>query len=599
MSSMSIPRWSVFIACALVTLGCYLFQMGVLVPHLAETVPTHVGEVIGRVSSLWPSFIPRDNREEARAITLPFSVMLAVLFGAYGVALWAVAGRSSRLAEFAVFGMGTVYSALLATSPVMLANDVYSYAAYGRMYALNHVDPAVVLTPLPAGDPYTKLWGEFLPPSSYGPAWTLISAGVALLAATKIGLTVLLYRAVAVLAVLVTTILIAICARRFAPERTAQGMLFFMWNPLVILESAMSGHNDAVMICFFLAGIALHLYGRGFLALVLFSLSVLIKFATAPLIPIYVVMVLRQLPNWRARSAFLAQAAAAGALTLAAMVVFAESGSQPRKVELVRKDKAPLLGWWVFQQRYTNSPHELLYRALRICMGEEPDDVRDVEFWGWWIKTLRATALRSTATGDGELVERIKRGTPLLVTQPRSQEIWLRVYNPETGKKGYVLEENTDAIDRPAIAERDPELVRWEMGTSPTAVRADLVLKTASWAAFGLAWLAALAYARDLRRFLLAATSLFLASYWLVSTTFYAWYVIWALALAVLVPMSAPALLTVLLSASSLIIYAATGYDDPRDSMEWVFIYRSVLIFGLPLLLFPAAYGVKRALRIN
>jgi len=137
------------------------------------------------------------------------------------------------------------------------------------------------------------------------------------------------------------------------------------------------------------------------------------------------------------------------------------------------------------------------------------------------------------------------------------------------------------------------------MGTSPTAVRADLVLKTASWAAFGLAWLAALAYASDLRRFLLAATSLFLASYWLVSTTFYAWYVIWALALAVLVPMSAPALLTVLLSASSLIIYAATGYDDPRDSMEWVFIYRSVLIFGLPLLLFPAAYGVKRALRIN
>jgi hypothetical protein len=75
---------------------------------------------------------------------------------------------------------------------------------------------------------------------------------------------------------------------------------------------------------------------------------------------------------------------------------------------------------------------------------------------------------------------------------------------------------------RPALAERDPVLLRWEAGRSPTAVRADFVIKLAGWSAFGLAWLVALVYAGDLPRFLLAATSLMLASYWLINTAFYA-----------------------------------------------------------------------------
>src|SRR5262249_18829995 len=153
-------------------------------------------------------------------------------------------------------------------------------------------------------------------------------------------------------------------------------------------------------------------------------------------------------------------------------------------------------------------------------------------------------------------------------------------------------EENTDAIERPAFAQHDTELLRWEMGSSPTAVRADLVVKLASWSAFGLAWLVAVVYASDHRRFLLASTSLLFASYWLVSTTFYAWYIIWALAIAALVPTSAPALLTVLLSATSLTIYATTGFDDPRENLEWLFTYRSLVIFVLPPIFFAMAYGI-------
>jgi hypothetical protein len=352
---------------------------------------------------------------------------------------------------------------LLTTSPVMLANDVYSYAAYGRMFVLSNIDPAAELTQLPADDPYTKLWGEHLPPSSYGPAWTLMSAGVALLAAKNVGLTVLLYRGMAVLAVLGAAAFIAICMRRIAPARVAQGMLFFLWNPLVIYESALSAHNDAVMIACFLGGIALHLHDRRLGAMVLFALSVLIKFATAALLPVYLIMVLRQLPNWRTRGRFLIQATVAGTLAFTITAIPFQFGTPVHSARAFvgPEPSKPLFGWWVFQQRYANSLHELLFRALRVRMGEEADDVRDVEFWGWWAITTDSTSLLSTPEDAGSTVESIPSRTPLLVIQPRVNDSWLRVYDPATDRKGYVSEGQTDAIERPASAEQDPH---WSAG---------------------------------------------------------------------------------------------------------------------------------------
>jgi hypothetical protein len=592
------PRhWIVLTICALVMLGCLLFWVRVLGPDMHETVPSHVGDVIPWVNSLWPTFVPWDDRGEdypSRSITLPYCVILIVLFSAYGVALRTAAGFSNRLLTIAVFGTGAVFLAVLATLPFMYASDVYSYAAYGRMFTIYHIDPAVETFNLPTDDPYTKLWGEHLPPSSYGPLWTLTSAGVALLAAKKVGLTVLLYRGVAVFAALGAAALIANCLRRFAPARVAQGMLFFLWNPLVVLETATSGHNDVVMVALFLVGISLHLNGRRFLAVLFFSLSVLIKFATAPLVPIYLVMVLRQLPNWRTRGGFLVQASVAGILALAASVVPLYVGVRSKPAPAVAGTEPPtsLYGAWIFEQGYINSPHELLFRAIRQRMGEEPDDVRDVEFWGWWAAPTKPVDLRSTPAEDGPPVEPVKQGTPLLVMQPRVDHAWHRVYDPDTGKKGYISDVDVDAIERPAFAERDVSLLRWERGRSPTAVRADFVVKLAGWLAFGAAWLVALVYASDMRRFLLAATSLMLASYYLINTAFYAWYVIWALAFAALVPASAPALLAILLSATALTIYATTGFDD-LEGLEWIFTYRSMPVFALPLMTFAAAYGVR------
>jgi hypothetical protein len=82
-----------------------------------------------------------------------------------------------------------------------------------------------------------------------------------------------------------------------------------------------------------------------------------------------------------------------------------------------------------------------------------------------------------------------------------------------------------------------------------------------------------------------------LASYWLVATEIWPWYVIWSLALAALLPTSRPAMLAMLLSATVLSLYVTIGYE--RSSQSWIFTYRSLPAFVLPLVLFPLLIWIR------
>ena len=150
------------------------------------------------------------------------------------------------------------------------------------------------------------------------------------------------------------------------------------------------------------------------------------------------------------------------------------------------------------------------------------------------------------------------------------------------------MEEVSDS-EAPSEARADPDLLRWwTQGRSPTAARVDAWLRLAMWSAFGLAWLWVAWYASNLRRFLTGSAALMLAACWLIASWVCPWYVIWPLAFAAFVPTSWPALLAALLSATALTLYASIGYDK-TGSTEWIFTYRSLLAFALPLLVFLVA----------
>jgi hypothetical protein len=85
-----------------------------------------------------------------------------------------------------------------------------------------------------------------------------------------------------------------------SPRTVTLGMLLYAWNPLVLLESSLGGHNDAFMITFVLAGILLAvraeqrdqlLHASGYLLpAVAFTLAVLVKFTAIPILAAYLLL---------------------------------------------------------------------------------------------------------------------------------------------------------------------------------------------------------------------------------------------------------------------------------------------------------------------
>jgi hypothetical protein len=517
----------VLLLAATASLALYL-QVLAVAPKLLGAVRSYPGQVFPWAEPLidWLLFRRQDLLEDAGRAALHtaaaerLAVLLLGLFAAYGLALCAVAGRRSRALEALVFGAGTVFLTILAVGPAMLSADLFSYVMYGRIFALYGGDPYLDLAKQYAGDPYLRLvyWNDI--PSFYGPLWTLLSGGLALLGGERIGLTVLLFRSLAIAAALASGALLWVSLRRIAPDRAAQGLVFFLWNPLLVLETGLSGHNDALLVALLLLGIWLHLGGRRAFAAVAMSLSAMVKLTAIPVLGLYLLLVLRQLPTWRERAKYAAASGLGMALAVGCVLAAARAGPAVLGVATLGSGVG----------RYTNSLQEVLLADLRLALGEEPD---------------------AKAAGAN--------GLDRFLTAPRRFTL---------------------------------------SGTRPsaTALQANAYLRLTCWLAFGAFGLLAARRARDLRGFLVWSAATMLASYWLVSAWFFPWYVIWALALAALVPTSAAAGLTAILSASVFSIYV--GFSLMGSDHWWIYIYRSLPAFLLPPLLFflarPAASFARR-----
>ncbi len=143
--------------------------------------------------------------------------------------------------------------------PTLLSRDAYTYWAYGRVEQVHGSNPYE----RPPGDwpddPATiRMGGSWREqPTLYGPAFTVVSRGVAKLAGDSPRRAALLFRSLAALALVVVIALAALLARNRAYAAAFVGL-----NPLVALHFGGSGHNDALMMAFVLGALALHRNGH-------------------------------------------------------------------------------------------------------------------------------------------------------------------------------------------------------------------------------------------------------------------------------------------------------------------------------------------------
>jgi alpha-1,6-mannosyltransferase len=252
------------------------------------------------------------------------TVIIVALWAVY-LAAWIIVRRSMPISRRRQMVLGisaftVLYHVVLALAmPPVLSSDIYHYALFGRMVALYGLNPYVLPGTVVSGDPVWPwvFWRDVT--THYGPTWTLISAAAAALSDRSVLLTVLTFKGVAALFNLANCLLVFQLARRLTGGDGVAALLLYAWNPLILIEVAGSGHNDAVMMTFALLGLLLAARGRLLFGLTALLLSVMVKYLTALLAVFFVMHCLARAGSWRQRATLAGRMAAVSSLVVGAL----------------------------------------------------------------------------------------------------------------------------------------------------------------------------------------------------------------------------------------------------------------------------------------
>lgn len=225
----------------------------------------------------------------------------ALLFMLYGAAVQIVRADPARgplwLILLVQAGMGLTLAGIY---PVA-ALDLFDYLLYGRLAVYWGANPLAEPPARYPGEPLVSYSYWPNEPSVYGPLWQIVSERLTLAVQGQLLEGLYAFKLLAVVAALLTTVLIWATLRRTRPELAAAGAVLYGWNPLQQFEAAGNGHNDALMVLFLVLAVLLLTTRWRFLAVPAFAGGLLVKVTLAPLAPLFGLAPLVAGTSWRGR----------------------------------------------------------------------------------------------------------------------------------------------------------------------------------------------------------------------------------------------------------------------------------------------------------
>jgi hypothetical protein len=314
-------------------------------PDPARSLFPDLFRPVNEIFSDW--WVNLDRTDESALLMVPvYLAVLAVVTGPliYLLRYLSLPGvlRSEHRGPLLRRVLGSTAAVMLALLFLrgLLSTDIYSYIWYARIWVLHGSSPFThapsEFPPDPEGAIHWAGWQDET--SVYGPAWLAISAGsfnVGEILGGSFAAQVLVFKLLANAAHLLNACLVwsivGLYLGRHKPARPwplvtrpsrlrrlhfprrlhalhgrgvtnseggtilaaqAVALIFYAWNPLLLIEFAGSGHNDVVMITFVLLAIWLHLKGRWPLAALLLAVAALTKLPALIFIPGYLWLLL-------------------------------------------------------------------------------------------------------------------------------------------------------------------------------------------------------------------------------------------------------------------------------------------------------------------
>ena len=305
------------------TLGVLLFSVATY-PLWPRMYLSPVLDLVPPLADLLLALFSTDLAHRAVEVTggnvffYMYTTATIVLFVAYLAALRYARRVRARPFHLRWIVLSTAFvSALMILTPTLFTADLFSYIMYGRMASTYGANPLVTS---PRGfffDPVYPLvfWKDTV--SVYGPVWISLSSVLMAVVPPVVGQQIALFKIVAILFHLANAVLIWCILRRLAPRYRLSGTVAYAWNPLLLIEFAANGHNDVVMVFFMLLSMLAIVRGHRVRPLIFLVAAILTKWVAVFLLPIYLVGVLREEPDWRHRCRYLLR----GGSTMVAVAV--------------------------------------------------------------------------------------------------------------------------------------------------------------------------------------------------------------------------------------------------------------------------------------
>ncbi len=219
--------------------------------------------------------------------TVLYLGILIWLFVWYVFTVWATVKQ--RLSAGQIWRLVGAVTFLLVFSYPAFSYDIFNYMFSAKTVVFYHKNPYVVIPLEFTGyEPWLSFMRWTHLPTAYTPLWILLTLPFYVLGLGTFILTLWSFKILAALFYLGTVLGIKRFLDRAAPKYALTGMIVFALNPLVLVESLVSAHNDIVMMCLAVWGLVLLQERKRFSGLLVVSLSVAMKLMTVFLLPVFV-----------------------------------------------------------------------------------------------------------------------------------------------------------------------------------------------------------------------------------------------------------------------------------------------------------------------
>ncbi len=215
------------------------------------------------------------------AVSSVIYVSLLLLVFAWYAYFWRKAtAQQLSVRRFLVY-LGILVGVLFFSFPAF-SNDIFNYMATARVAFRYHENPYIVMPIDIPNEPMLHFLQAANKTALYGPTWILITWVPYVLGLGNLLGTMYLFKLVAV------GFYLGLIGLIWKMTKRLPAVVFFAFNPLVIVDTLVDAHNDVVMMTLALLAFYALKRKRYVWGAVLLALSILVKGATLFLVPVFI-----------------------------------------------------------------------------------------------------------------------------------------------------------------------------------------------------------------------------------------------------------------------------------------------------------------------